>query len=62
MKLTYTHTKYTCYLSYIVSALINNYAPLLFITFQKSFGISTEQIGILVTANFTTQMIAAKYS
>lgn len=57
MKLTYTHTKYTCYLSYIVSALINNYAPLLFITFQKSFGISTEQIGILVTANFTTQML-----
>lgn len=57
MKLTYNHTKYTCYLAYITSALVNNFAPLLFVTFQKTFGLSIGQIGILVIANFITQMV-----
>lgn len=57
MKFNYNHTKYTCYLAYITSALVNNFAPLLFVTFQKTFSLTIEQIGMLVSANFITQMI-----
>lgn len=57
MKLTYKHTQYTCYLAYITGALVNNFAPLLFLTFQKTFGVSLTQLALLITANFITQMI-----
>ena len=46
-----------CYLGYIGSAIINNYAPLLFLTFQSSFGISLDKITLLVTMNFSIQLI-----
>ena len=46
-----------CYLGYIGSAIINNYAPLLFLTFQSSFGISLDKITLLVTMNFGIQLI-----
>lgn len=57
MKLNHIHTKYTCYIAYITGALVNNYAPLLFLTFQKSFGISMRQLAFLITTNFLTQML-----
>lgn len=61
----YTHTIYACYIGYIVQAIINNLAPLLFLTFQREFSISVELIGLLITVNFGTQIIvdfvAAKY-
>lgn len=60
-----TNTIYACYIGYVVQAIINNLAPLLFLTFQRSFAISTEQIGLLISINFGTQIIvdflAAKY-
>lgn len=53
------------YLGYITQAIVNNFAPLLFVTFQKSFDISLEKIGYLVTVNFCIQLfvdfIAAKF-
>lgn len=65
MKKNYSHTIYACYLGYIVQAIINNLAPLLFLTFEKSLGISLGKIGLLITINFGVQMIvdtlAAKY-
>ena len=64
-KINYKHTIYTCYIGYIVQAIINNLGPLLFLTFEKSLGISIEKIGFLITINFGVQiivdMIAAKY-
>ena len=64
-KITYQQTIYACYLGYIVQAIVNNLGPLLFLTFQKSLGISLEKVGLLVTINFGTQMIvdllSAKY-
>ena len=64
-KINYKHTIYTCYIGYIVQAIINNLGPLLFLTFEKSLGISLEKIGFLITINFGVQiivdMIAAKY-
>lgn len=65
MKKNYTYTIYACYIGYIVQAIINNLAPLLFLTFNRSFGISMERIGLLITINFGTQIVvdfaAAKY-
>ncbi len=65
MKLTYNHTVYACYLGYITQAIVNNFAPLLFLTFQDSFGIPLEKITLLITLNFVTQLfvdfISAKF-
>lgn len=64
-KISYKHTIYTCYIGYVVQAIINNLGPLLFLTFQESLGVSIEKIGFLITINFGVQiivdMIAAKY-
>lgn len=56
MKLNYNHTVYACYLGYITQAIINNLAPLLFLTFQDSFSIPLEKITLLITLNFVTQL------
>lgn len=64
-KMEYKHTIYACYIGYIVQAIINNLGPLLFMTFEKSLGISIEKIGMIITINFGMQIIvdllAAKY-
>lgn len=58
-------TLYASYLGYVTQAIINNLAPLLFVTFQQQYKISISQIGFLVTFNFTIQIFidfcAAKY-
>ena len=37
--MTYKHTERACFTGYIVQAVVNNFVPLLFLTFQKQFGI-----------------------
>lgn len=54
---SYSTTKRACYLSYFISAIINNFAPLLFFTFSKQFSLSILQLGLIVTLNFFTQII-----
>lgn len=65
MKLTYKHTKYAAYIGYITQAIVNNLAPLLFVTFNENYGISLEKIGLLVSINFGVQILvdffAVKY-
>jgi fucose permease len=65
MKWNYRHTLNACYLGYITQAIINNLAPLLFVTFQKQFHVSLEQLALLVSMNFFVQMlvdtVAARY-
>lgn len=65
MKHSYKHTILASYIGYIVQAIVNNLAPLLFLTFQKQYDISIDLIGLLVTINFGLQLIvdwlAAKY-
>lgn len=56
MIFTYKHTKFACYCGYIVSAMINNLASLLFIIFQTDFGVSMGQLSFLITMNFGVQM------
>ena len=56
MKPNYTPTIYACFVGYIVQAIINNFAPLLFLTFQDSYGIPLSKITFLVTFNFLFQL------
>ena len=57
IKNNYNHTIYACYIGYVTQAIIVNFAPLLFLTFQSSYNISIEKITLLVTVNFATQLL-----
>ena len=57
IKNNYKHTIYACYIGYITQAIVNNFVPLLFLTFHNSYGISLDRIGLLVTVNFGTQLL-----
>lgn len=57
MKINYNKTINACFIGYIVQAIINNFVPLLFLTFQSSYGISLSKITLLVTINFGTQLL-----
>ena len=61
---SYTHTIYASYLGYITQAIVNNFAPLLFITFIGEFDLKMEMITLITTVNFAVQLavdaIAAK--
>ena len=57
MKATYKTTILACFVGYIVQAIINNFAPLLFVTFQNTYRIPLSQITLLVTINFCVQLV-----
>ena len=52
MKTNYNRTVQACFIGYVVQAIVNNFVPLLFLTFQGSYGISLQKITLLVTFNF----------
>ena len=57
MKLTsHRHTIVASCAGYAVQAVVNIYAPLLFLTFRSEFGIPLEKITFLITLNFITQL------
>ena len=57
MKNQYNKTVTACFVGYIVQAIVNNFVPLLFLTFQRSYGIPLSQITMLVTFNFGIQLL-----
>ena len=57
MRENYNHTKYACYIGYITQAIVNNFAPLLFLTFQSSYQVSLRQLAMLVSVNFGVQLL-----
>ena len=57
MKPTYKTTILACFIGYIVQVIINNFVPLLFITFQNSYAIPLSRITLLVTINFGVQLL-----
>jgi len=57
MKQTYQKTIYACFVGYIVQAIINNFVPLLFLTFESTYGIPLRQITMLITINFGIQLL-----
>lgn len=56
MGFTYRTTLVSCFVAYIVQAVVNNFVPLLFVTFQSDFGIPLSQITLLITVNFAVQL------
>lgn len=57
MKEQYNKTITACFVGYIVQAIVNNFVPLLFLTFQRSYDIPLSQITLLVTFNFGIQLL-----
>ncbi len=57
MKNKYNTTIAACFVGYIVQAIVNNFVPLLFLTFQRTYGIPLSQITLLVTFNFGIQLL-----
>lgn len=53
----YKMTMYACFTGYIVQAIVNNFVPLLFVTFQTDFQIPLSQITMLITVNFMIQLL-----
>ena len=57
MKNQYNKTVTACFVGYIVQAVVNNFVPLLFLTFQRIYDIPLSQITLLVTFNFGVQLL-----
>lgn len=57
MKTSFKRTMYACFVGYIVQAIVNNFVPLLFVTFQKSYNIPLSKITLLITINFLIQLL-----
>lgn len=62
----YQKTLYACFVGYIVQAIVNNFVPLLFLTFASTYQISLSKITFLVTFNFGVQLcvdlLSAKFA
>lgn len=57
MSPNYQKTIYACFVGYIVQAIINNFVPLLFLTFESTYHIPLSQITMLITFNFGIQLL-----
>jgi len=57
MENQYHKTITACFVGYIVQAVVNNFTPLLFLFFQKSYHVPLSQITLLVTFNFGIQLL-----
>lgn len=62
IRTNYNHTLSASCIGYIVQAIINNFAPLLFLTFQREYAISLDKIATLVTVNFGVQLLVDIFS
>lgn len=56
MKTGYKKTMYACFAGYIVQAIVNNFLPLLFVTFAGAYSIPLSKITFLITINFMIQL------
>ena len=57
MKLKPSHTVAACFVGAMVQAIVINFSPLLFLTFEESFGISLGKISLLIAISFVTQFV-----
>lgn len=55
--LKYNHTVAASFIGYLVLSITGVFVPLLFVTFQNDYGISMEKTTLLVTLNFSTQVV-----
>ncbi len=56
-KLDYGHTINASYIAYITQAAVNNFVPLLFLTFISDFGLTLDKITFITTLNFAVQLL-----
>ena len=56
MKNSCQRTIYACYAGYVVQAVVNNFVPLLFVMFERSYQIPLSRITLLITVNFCIQL------
>ncbi|WP_432457779.1 MFS transporter [Cellulomonas iranensis] len=54
--LTFTATRRSAYAGYVVQAVVNNLAPLLFVVFHTAFDVPVAQLGALAALNFGVQL------
>lgn len=53
----YRKTLIACYLGFVTQAICANFAPLLFITFHNSYGITFSKLALISTVFFFTQLL-----
>lgn len=53
----YNRVRLACYTTNLTMSIIGNLPPMLFLTFRSLYGISYSLLGLLVLANFSTQLI-----
>ncbi len=56
IRTSYKHTLTAAYIGYITQAIVNNFAPLLFLTFSTTWDIPLSQMALLVSVNFGIQL------
>lgn len=57
MRHNFKCTVFACYIAYLTQALVINFTPLLYVTFQTDLGLTLSQISLLIAVNFGTQML-----
>ena len=53
----YKKTLTACYLGFVTQAISANFAPLLFLTFKETYGISLEKIALIPVVFYLTQLL-----
>lgn len=53
----YGKTKLACYLGFVTQAISANFAPLLFLTFRRVYGISFSELALIPVVFYVTQLI-----
>ena len=53
----YEHTIYASYIGYITQAIVNNFAPLLFLTSASDYQLTLDKITLITTINFAVQLL-----
>ncbi len=57
LSLTYNSTIKACFVAYIIQAIVNNFVSLLFVIYQRDYSMPLSQITLLITVNFSLQLI-----
>lgn len=55
--ISYRSTIRACFMGSASQAVVNTFIPLLFLTFQRSYGIPLTKITLLITVNFALQLV-----
>lgn len=57
MKKSFKATIGASCIGYFTQAILINFPPLLFVTFQKDFGLTLAQVSLLIASNFATELL-----